>query len=235
MSVAVPRSAHHARHGFSLVEIAIVLAIVGLLLGVLITPLAMRIDLHRVQQTNATLDRLEQALIGFALSRGRLPCADTDDDGGEDRDASGACALGGTLPWQTLGTASTDAWGSVFRYRVSAEFTYAVGTGMPPAPERLDLHDTRGSITVLSHAGTPLAAAVPVVIVSTGAVRPPAGAHEAENVDGDDVFVLRAHTRPAGACDDDRATEPPCGFDDLVRWVSAPELLYRLVQAGRLP
>ena len=235
-----------ATRGFTLLEIAIVLAILGLLLGALVSPLAMQLELRRIEETRRTLDRVEQALLGFAVSRGRLPCADVEGDGVENRDASGGCAPGaleGTLPWITLGISATDAWGRALRYRVSAEFTRSVGTGMPPAPDRLDLYDTRGDIDVLTRgaerAVSALAADVPVVFLSTGpnAVdgMMPAGADEAENVDGDGIFFRRLQTRAADGCDDDTPAAPLCEFDDLVRWIPAPILLYQLVQAGRLP
>ena len=120
-------------HGFTLIELAIALAIVGLLLGGLSVPLSKRIAEQQYAQTQTTIDRAVEALLGYALLNQRLPCPDiatsvTDNrDGMEDamEDATEpviTCAVGantgafdftfssdgngaswGDLPWKTLG------------------------------------------------------------------------------------------------------------------------------------
>ena len=63
--------------GFSLIELAIVLFIVTLLLGGLLVPLSAQIDQQRAKETQKTLADLKDALIGFAIVNGRLPCPAT--------------------------------------------------------------------------------------------------------------------------------------------------------------
>lgn len=128
--------------GFTLTELAVVLVVVGLLLGGLLLPLSIQQDLRATRETAATMDTMIESLIGFALVHGRLPCPDTDLDGMENCDAavtdtanfpsSGLCtrtigrcvgtACEGGLPFATLGLKAADSWGSRFRYRVSSAF-----------------------------------------------------------------------------------------------------------------
>ncbi len=60
--------------GMTLVEMAIVLVIVGLLLGGLLMPLAAQMEQKRVNETQQTLGQIQEALLGFAIANGRLPC-----------------------------------------------------------------------------------------------------------------------------------------------------------------
>ena len=60
--------------GFTLVEMAIVLMIVGLLLGGLLVPLSAQMEQRNVTETRKQLDEIQQALVGFAIINGRLPC-----------------------------------------------------------------------------------------------------------------------------------------------------------------
>jgi len=231
--------------GFTLVEMAIVLAIIALLLGTGLTLLSAQQDQRRIEDTNALLSDAREALIGYALShvaadtRPYLPCPDTNNDGQEDR-AGAACVLQeGNLPWVTLGlTPSIDAWSDRLRYRVTDHFSNSlIGMQLSPIP-------SPGDINVLDAvSGTPgvntLAAAVPAVILShgkngLGAINgagnanpapPAANTDERANTDGT-PFV--SHTpNPAGAAGGH--------FDDQVIWLSPNILFNRMVQAGRLP
>ena len=142
--------------GFTLVELAVVIAIVGLLLGTFLGPLRAQIDAARVRETERLLGDVRDALIGHAIARGALPCPDVVADG-IDGAAPAACtgaALEGVLPYQALGVPRADAWGRLFRYRVTEEFTNRLLTGQPPGAGRLDLTDT-GDITVLTRGDDP--------------------------------------------------------------------------------
>ena len=59
---------------FTLVELAVVLAIVGLLLSSLTYTLAAHTEQRTREQTQRTLEQAREALIGFAITNGRLPC-----------------------------------------------------------------------------------------------------------------------------------------------------------------
>ena len=235
-------SGRRRRHeGFTLVELAVVIAIVGLILGAFLAPLRAQIDAARIRETDRMLDEIREALIGYAITRGALPCPDVVSDG-IDGVAPAACAgttLEGIVPFQTLGVRRADAWGRLFRYRVTQEFSNRAVTGQPPEAGRLDLTDA-GDITVLTRGDDPATGGAtelkhqsvataftrtaPALVLSSGpnglggigavtgtALSPPSGgaADETENVDADATFVSRVHSRGSGGCDDADETSVP--------------------------
>lgn len=60
--------------GFTLAELAVVLVIIGLLLGGLFMPLSGQMDSRYRADTDKALSDAREALIGFAIVNGRLPC-----------------------------------------------------------------------------------------------------------------------------------------------------------------
>ena len=148
------RFRHHS--GFTLIELAIVLAIVGVLLGGLLAPLRTQIDAAKIREAERMLEEIRYALAGHAIIRGALPCPDVVSDG-IDGEAPATCvgaALEGILPYRTLGVQRADPWGRLFRYRVTQEFTKRALTGQPPGPDRLDITDA-GDISVLTRGDDP--------------------------------------------------------------------------------
>ena len=218
--------------GFTLIELAMVLFIVGLLLVGLLSPLAVKVEQEERATTQASLDDIHEALIGFVLGNGRLPCPDTDTpaDGVENPPpVGGSCPNDtGTLPWVTLGVEQLDAWGNTFLYRVTDKFAK-----LPTAGSNVSftLADT-GDITIKdAHNGNNVAISIPVVVLSHGKNRPQAtdaSVDEIENYEdpanpGNDVpkeIVSRTY--------DDT-------FDDMVSWISPNVLRARMVEAGLLP
>ncbi|MEQ8230472.1 MAG: prepilin-type N-terminal cleavage/methylation domain-containing protein [Gammaproteobacteria bacterium] len=258
--------------GFTLIELALVLAILGALAAASLAPLGVQQEARARRATEHVLDSAIEALYGHAVLHGRLPCPDApaDGDGREDRDVTGHCTHGaGLLPGVDLGVVDRDAWGNRLRYRVTtrvagassgASFTRADDGRCDAADDNLDLC-AEGSLVVLTRGDDPRSAvvetnavytranAVPAVVLSTGAnghgawrphVAPlsvPTGhVDEALNAgDGSRVFArdYAGHRTP---CHDDGDGAPaPCGFDDLLRWISPTILAARLVAAGRLP
>lgn len=133
--------------GFTLVEIAVVLVIVGLLLGSFIGSFSQRIETTQRQNTKKQLEDIKIALLGFASATGRLPCPTTTTGGGREQPFGGStivipCTLQhGFIPGNTLGIDGAynrdnlliDVWGSPIRYSVTTNnsnaFTSAPGAG----------------------------------------------------------------------------------------------------------
>jgi prepilin-type N-terminal cleavage/methylation domain-containing protein len=147
--------------GFTLIELAVVIGIVALLLGALLVPLATQIQGRNIKETRESLAQIKEALIGYAMTQGRLPCPTTGavPDGLEDAPCGvWPQSTEGFLPYVTLGVPATDAWGRVFRYAVASEFTYATNPGAPPAASQLDLSDSNspfGFINVQTRGDNP--------------------------------------------------------------------------------
>lgn len=226
--------------GFTLIELALVLFILALILGGLLAPLSVRIEQNERNQTEKSLAEINEALYGFAVVNGRLPCPDTSPDSNPTHvencdDMSGTVAVG-WLPAATLGVSPYDAWGRRFRYAVSVKFADDIdgtdgttGCSGSPAFEVSFELCSEGNIDVRDSADagfSNVVTAVPAIVVSFGANGGTAAnsTHEQENQDSDAVFVLKSYSR-------DGANE----FDDLLTWISPAVLMNRMVVAGRLP
>jgi prepilin-type N-terminal cleavage/methylation domain-containing protein len=223
-------------NGFTLVEMAIVLVIVGLLMAGLFTSLRAQFELRRTEETRIVLEDAKEALIGYALANKFLPCPDTNavPNGTEGpRGASNECTnLEGVLPWQALGVSGLDAWGRYIRYRVSSNFSNNVTFFI--------ISDT-GDIRVNSDTGTLTTSAI-AVLVSHGPngfggrntiqaspanqLPVPTGADELENSSGLNLIYMSHTPTPQGSANE---------FDDSVSWVSSTTLINRMVAAGQLP
>lgn len=247
--------------GFTLIELVVVIAIIGLLLGAVLTPLATQYKVRKNQEAERSLTDIRAALVGFAMTNGRLPCPDDPANGvvGVEDYTNNApptrdtCSqYEGYLPWVTLGIPPTDGWGRLYRYRVNQEFIQTTSPGTPCATldDMLGLCDS-ADITVIDRASdktsitlTSNAAAVVVSLGGNGfggrdldgnTLVAPTGADELDNTDGDTTFVKRGHSPGASTCDDESGTSPFCEYDDLVIWIPESMLKSRLVEAGRLP
>lgn len=131
--------------GFSLVEMALVLLIVGLLAAVFLPATNTLLDNNRRKETRAKLEALEQAMVRFVTVNRRLPCpADgaqgtaNPTSGVEQRNSAVTPATctsmtSGVVPWRSLGVsadAATDAWGGLITYRVWARTNAGAGSGI---------------------------------------------------------------------------------------------------------
>jgi len=112
-----------------LIEIAIVLLIVAILLGYTVALFPKQQELKKYRAVDQEMDRVIEAIIGFAQVNGRLPCPAIPDSGG-DEDGGGAVDCnnyGGFVPVNTLGLTGKrnqdslllDPWGNPYRYYVT--------------------------------------------------------------------------------------------------------------------
>ena len=67
-------SAIRPRAGFTLVEMAVVLVIVGLMLGGMLIPITAQMDQRNYSETRQRMNDIREALIGYGLAHGHLPC-----------------------------------------------------------------------------------------------------------------------------------------------------------------
>ncbi|HUW51580.1 MAG TPA: prepilin-type N-terminal cleavage/methylation domain-containing protein [Sulfuricella sp.] len=256
------KQAQRQSSGFTLVEMAIVLVILGLLLGGLLMPLSAQIEGRRISETQKALDEINQALIGFAVANGRFPCpalatTPTGSAGAGLEATTGAGAAltctnvngVGVVPWATLGVAETDSWGRRYTYRVTVEFargatgqtTFGGGCAPPTNPLYTAFAlCSQGTMTVLSTGGgSTVSSNVPVVVISHGK-------------NGNGAYTSLGTQLPAGADPDELDNQlttlgtamannnfisktPTAAFDDIVTWVSPNILFNRMVAAQKLP
>jgi prepilin-type N-terminal cleavage/methylation domain-containing protein len=124
-------------NGFTLIEVAMVVVVIGLLLTILIGMSASLIAQQRAQTTRSRLANIDTALALFVAANKRLPCpADgrvASATGGEENldpnppppvPPTRLCAGNqqhGVVPWRALGLSGADiedGWGTRFTYRV---------------------------------------------------------------------------------------------------------------------
>lgn len=133
--------------GFTLTELAVVLAIVGLLLGAMMITFSTQVDRRNSSDTQRRLEDAKELLLAFAIVNGRLPCPATCTNppactagsaGDENPAGGGACSTytQGFLPARAIGfqpTSTTgfaiDAWGNPIRYAVAS--TVQTGASCP--------------------------------------------------------------------------------------------------------
>lgn len=101
-------------YGFSLVEIAVVLVILAILITAIGVPLGTQLDQQRAVDTQKQLENIKEAIYGFAMANGRLPCPATVAGGAEAPVGGGVCTTdSGFVPGATLGLSGLDSAGFV--------------------------------------------------------------------------------------------------------------------------
>lgn len=220
--------------GFSLVEMAVVLAIVGLLLGGLLVPLGAQLELRRQEETRVVLDEAKEALIGYAFANNFFPCPDTNaiPIGTEGARVLDQCLPSeGVLPWQVLGVRGQDAWGRYIRYRITPVFTNNVAFFGLSSPGNIRVNSDTGTLTttavavVVSHGPNGFGGINTTQATPANLMAAPTGADELENTDADSIYISHTPT-PVGSANE---------FDDSLNWISSNILMNRMVAAGKLP
>jgi prepilin-type N-terminal cleavage/methylation domain-containing protein len=236
--------------GFSLIEMAFVLVIVTLLLGGLLVPFATQVDQRRIAETQKAMEEIKEALLGYSIANGYLPCPVNAMPPSTGNAPAAPCpSYSGFLPYATLGVSKADAWGRLYRYSVSPNFTgppsFTLPAGACPGSTpcgviTVNTRDASGNLSALSNG-------VVAVIISQGkngyggyssdgfpqapvAYTP---SDELTNASTGTMFISRTQTGPRTGCND--SSSAPCEFDDLLTWVSPNVLFNRMVAAGKLP
>lgn len=111
------------QRGFTLIELALVIAVAGLMLGGALYGLETRDENNRQRETENKIRAVEDGLTWYVQTYARLPCPDTNDDGTENR----ACPAGvGGVPFADIDLSRSDiidGWGRDFRYVVPQTLT----------------------------------------------------------------------------------------------------------------
>jgi len=245
-----------SRHvGFSLIELSIVLLVVTLLASSLMLGFSAQQDNVAYRAVRQQLDEAREALLGFAISQGRLPCPAAPDTNGEESPRGGGnCSnpWNGYLPGITLGIQPVngqgyviDPWGNPIRYAVTVFANPACTAGpcvsseqglrnawnssTPPSP------DLRVCTTADKHTGnagsaecgsdTVLTKDAMAVVLSRGKNGARTPQDPDEMANLDNDRLFVAHSFNGEGL----------AFDDQVTWISANILYSRLIAAGRLP
>ena len=255
----------HHQVGFTLVEMAIVLLVVGLLLGGLLPTLSSQVEQRRITETNKQLEEIKEALIGFTIINGRLPCPATATSNGTESFASGgsitngSCSnfLDGFIPAATLGLSGAnsaglieDPWGFPIRYAVTnwqSSGNY-VFTAYDPSNSRgmssIGISNLSPNLYVCSTAtgisGSSCASGNSLTTQGVPAIIYSTGPNAGSGGSSTDESV-----NPNPNNDDNNQTfvshEPSSSsstngaFDDIMVWISPNTLINRMVAAGKLP
>jgi prepilin-type N-terminal cleavage/methylation domain-containing protein len=230
--------------GFSLIELAVVLMIIGTLMSGVLVAVSQSMANARITDARAQLREVEEALYGFAQATGRLPCPATDASTNRGFEEAPCNALHGFVPAGTLGLRGPvdangllmDPWGNPLRYSVMS-----AGTA---------IFTDAGSIRIFFNNMTSLPALfsicadntcanrihtdIPAVVLSLG----PNGkgfssTNETLNAGSQ---AMNGHPIKANTdLDFVSTTFSEENFDDQVVWLSPYILFNRMVSAGKLP
>ncbi|MBI3373460.1 MAG: type II secretion system protein [Betaproteobacteria bacterium] len=250
--------------GFSLTEMAVVLAIVGLLLGGLLLPLGTQIEQRNATDTLRQLEAARDALIGFAIVNGRLPCPATAAAGTGDEApvlpvGGGACTTNyaGFLPAKAIGFQPTDSsgyaldvWGNRIRYALAATIdTSGTTCTAPTLPHYTTSANLKANGITCKPADLAICSVSPATVSNTTC-----DANTSVTNVGTVVAIVFSTgkngatggtgTNEARNLDGNQLfvsrTPDPSGatggeFDDILVWLSPGVLYGRMIAAGVLP
>tara|TARA_R110002072_G_scaffold301164_3_gene480356 strand:- start:152360 stop:153127 length:768 start_codon:yes stop_codon:yes gene_type:complete len=242
------------RAGFSLIEMAVVLMILGFVLGGLLVSLGQTTENTRRTDATSQLKRIEEALYGFAQANGRLPCPASQSSSGQESIANlatGLCSVPttvthGFVPAATLGLSGavntdgllTDPWGNPYRYSVSNRLqatnrAFTSIAGMKDLFSASPIDNTNMLRICQQSACTDIITDLsPAVVLSMGANW---GSFSSANEVANAGNVVVGGYRLTNTNDFVSAGYNETDFDDIITWLSPNILFSRMISAGRLP
>jgi prepilin-type N-terminal cleavage/methylation domain-containing protein len=106
--------------GFTLIEIAIVMVVIGLLTGGGISIMRVMTERKVRNENSEYLQQAKEAILSFAEINGRLPWPDTDNNGtGTDNPCALNSTCTGFLPFADLNIAPNDAYQRAVKYEIN--------------------------------------------------------------------------------------------------------------------
>lgn len=247
------------QHGAALLVMLMIVGVLGAFFAMRALT-GVNAERDKVTATTLALAQARDALIGFAISNGRLPRPATSALNGVEMASCGTEAVcTGLIPWTTLGMSKLDAWGKAIRYSVTPAFanaTFALSTVVTKKVQTRNgagaLTYQRGTpapcLTTLATATDTVADCVPAVIFSHGknnfGTTDAGSAVPNSSVGPTNLDEISNNTGlvapdPAGVTFIQRSstenTASPGGeFDDLVIWLSPLTLRVQMQKAGVL-
>ncbi len=247
--------------GFTLVELAVVMAIIGVLLASMMMTLSARVDQQNRSDTQRRLEDARDLLLSFAMVNGRLPCPATAaaNSGDEAPVGGNVCttSYAGFLPARAIGFQPTDAngyaldaWGNRIRYAVSA-----TTWGTTPFARFTKTHVAGSATAAWSITQTPADLVVCSETPAGGGGVTTCDANTALTNVSTTVAVVFSTGRNGSITGGAGANEarnldgnalfvfrPPDStaagggeFDDMMLWIPASVLYGRMISAGVLP
>jgi prepilin-type N-terminal cleavage/methylation domain-containing protein len=126
--------------GFTLVEMAVVLVIIGFILSAGLKVASSVLSSSASSSTISNMNVIKQSLVSYLRSNGKLPCPDSSPNiptGISSATTTGTCSSPsgyGVVPWVTLGLSrdiALDGFGNFINYRVSNKDGSQIPPGYP--------------------------------------------------------------------------------------------------------
>ena len=199
--------------GFTLLEIAIVMVIIGLLTGGGISLMKMLTERKARNEAVVYLQQARSALISYTVNNGRLPWADGNTAGpGDGIEDPGT--TNGFLPYMTLQMAPSDPYKRVIRYEVNT----GLATSRPATCAALRTGLTARPL-VMDADGVAVAFSVAVALVSAGPMDADGNGNTFDDFNGGGYQGNNANGTP------NYLRHPPAlDFDDLTVYIGGNEL-----------
>lgn len=146
--------------GFTLIEVALMLAVLGLLLGVGVSLIGPLVKRSKLTESREAVQQAKEALVGYAVKNGYLPYQETTYDPVQPAEA-----------FRLAGAKGTDAFGRPLRYVAAQELEWdnATSLGISPCntPVRVDLCAEPTTSLSLTHDGV-VRQNIALMIISAG-------------------------------------------------------------------